>query len=47
MRGKPAFIFRPMVNDADVWEAFRIMVGDGVKPIVNISELMVELRRLG
>ncbi len=47
MRGKPAFIFRPLVNEPDVLEAFRIMVGDGVKPIASISELMAELKRLG
>jgi len=43
-RGKPAFIFKPMVNDAGVLEAFGIMVGDGVKPIASVGEL---LRALG
>jgi len=45
-RGKPAFIFRPLVNDPDVLKAFGIMVGDGVKPIASISELLAELKRL-
>jgi predicted Rossmann fold nucleotide-binding protein DprA/Smf involved in DNA uptake len=44
--GKPAFIFKPLVNDGDVWEAFEVMVSDGVKPISGIGELLVELRRL-
>jgi predicted Rossmann fold nucleotide-binding protein DprA/Smf involved in DNA uptake len=44
--GKPAFIFKPLVNEPDVLEAFRIMAGDGVKPVSSISELMVELKRL-
>jgi len=47
MRGKPAFIFKPLVNDPGVLEAFRIMVGDGVKPIASVGELMVRLRVLG
>ena len=46
MRGKPAFIFKPLVNDSDVWEAFGIMVGGGVKPIASVSELFAELKRL-
>jgi len=40
MRGRPAFIFKPLVNDADVWEAFRIMVSDGVVPVSGIGELL-------
>jgi len=47
MRGKPAFIFKPLVNDADVWEAFGIMVSDGVAPVSGIGELMVRLSALG
>jgi len=47
MRGKPAFIFKPLVNDADVWEAFGIMVSDGVVPVSGIGELMVRLSALG
>jgi len=44
--GKPAFIFKPMVNDIDVWEAFMVMVSDGVKPVSSVGELLVELKRL-
>ena len=53
LRGKPAFIFKPLVNEPDVLEAFRIMVNDGVKPIASISELLgvlglvLQRRRLG
>jgi hypothetical protein len=39
-RGKPAFIFKPLVDDKDVIEAFNIMVRDGVKPVSSIDELM-------
>jgi len=46
MRGKPAFIFKPIVNDADVWKAFEIMVSGGVRPIASVSELFAELKRL-
>jgi len=46
MRGKPAFIFRPLTNEPDILEAFRIMVEDGVKPVSSISELLTELKRL-
>jgi len=46
-RGKPAFIFKPLVNEPDVLEAFRIMVSDGVVPVSGIGELMVRLRALG
>jgi len=46
MRGKPAFIFKPLVNDPDVLEAFRIMVGDGVSPVSSVGELLSELKRL-
>jgi len=51
--GKPAFIFKPLVNEPDVLEAFRIMVNDGVKPIASVSELLgvlglvLQRRRLG
>jgi predicted Rossmann fold nucleotide-binding protein DprA/Smf involved in DNA uptake len=45
-RGKPAFIFRPLTNEPDVLEAFRIMVEDGVKPVSSISGLLAELKRL-
>ena len=44
--GKPAFIFKPLVNDGDVWEAFEVMVSDGVKPVSSVGELLVELKRL-
>jgi predicted Rossmann fold nucleotide-binding protein DprA/Smf involved in DNA uptake len=44
--GKPAFIFKPLVNEPDVWEAFMVMVGGGVKPIASVSELFIELKRL-
>ena len=47
MRGRPAFIFKPLVNDDDVWEAFGIMVSDGVVPVSGIGELMARLRALG
>ena len=46
-RGKPAFIFKPLVNDRDVLKAYEIMVRDGVKPVNSIEELMVYLRQLG
>jgi hypothetical protein len=45
-RGKPAFIFKPLVNDKDVIEAFNIMVKDGVKPVESIEELVTHLKRL-
>jgi hypothetical protein len=47
MRGKPAFIFKPMVDEPDVWEAFRVMVGGGVVPVSGIGELVDRLKRLG
>jgi len=40
MRGKPAFIFKPLVNEPDVIEAYRIMVSGGVKPIASVNELL-------
>jgi predicted Rossmann fold nucleotide-binding protein DprA/Smf involved in DNA uptake len=43
--GKPAFIFKPLVNEPDVLEAFGVMVNDGVKPIASVSELFAELKR--
>jgi len=46
-RGKPAFIFKPLVNDRDVQEAFEIMIRDGVKPVESIEELITHLKRLG
>jgi predicted Rossmann fold nucleotide-binding protein DprA/Smf involved in DNA uptake len=46
-RGKPAFIFKPLINDRDVLEAFEIMVRDGVKPIESIEELIMHLKQLG
>jgi predicted Rossmann fold nucleotide-binding protein DprA/Smf involved in DNA uptake len=46
-KGKPAFIFKPLVNDRDVLKAYEIMVRDGVKPVDSIEELMVYLRQLG
>ena len=46
-RGKPAFIFKPLVNDKDVLEAFNIMVKDGVKPVESIEELIEHLKQLG
>jgi predicted Rossmann fold nucleotide-binding protein DprA/Smf involved in DNA uptake len=46
-RGKPAFIFKPLVNDKDVIEAFEIMVKDGVKPVESIEELIQHLKQLG
>ena len=46
MRGKPAFIFKPLVNDLDVLEAFMIMVGDGVRPVSSVGEFLSELKRL-
>jgi len=53
MRGKPAFIFKPLVNEPGVWEAFGVMVNDGVVPIASVSELLgvlglvLQRRRLG
>jgi len=53
MRGKPAFIFKPLVNEPDVLEAFGVMVSGGVKPIASVSELLgvlelvLQRRRLG
>ena len=46
-RGKPVFIFKPLVNDKDVLEAFNIMVKDGVKPVESIEELIEHLKQLG
>jgi hypothetical protein len=40
LEGKPAFIFKPLVNDKDVIEAFEIMVKDGVTPVSSIEELI-------
>ena len=51
--GKPAFIFKPIVNEPGVWEAFGVMVNDGVVPIASVSELLgvlelvLQRRRLG
>jgi predicted Rossmann-fold nucleotide-binding protein len=49
MRGKPAFIFKPLVNEPDVLEAFGVMVSGGVVPIASVSELLgvLQHRRLG
>ena len=44
--GKPAFIFKPLVNEPGVLEAFGVMVSGGVKPIASVSELFTELKRL-
>jgi predicted Rossmann fold nucleotide-binding protein DprA/Smf involved in DNA uptake len=45
-KGKPAFIFKPLVNDKDVLEAFNIMVKDGVKSVESIEELIMHLKQL-
>jgi predicted Rossmann fold nucleotide-binding protein DprA/Smf involved in DNA uptake len=39
-RGKPAYIFRPLVDDADVWAAFDIITREGAVPVSSIDELM-------
>ena len=46
-KGKQAFIFKPLVDDKDVLEAFNIMVKDGVKPVESIEELIEHLKQLG
>jgi len=46
-KDKPAFIFKPLVDDKDVLEAFNIMVKDGVKPVESIEELIEHLKQLG
>jgi predicted Rossmann fold nucleotide-binding protein DprA/Smf involved in DNA uptake len=46
-KGKPAFIFKPLVDDKDVIEAYSIMIKDGVKPVESIEELIEHLKQLG
>jgi len=38
--GKRAYIFKPLVNDADVWGAFDILVKRGAIVVSSIDELM-------
>ena len=45
-RGIPAFILRPVVNEPDVLEAFRIITRDGAVPVGGIEELVGRLRGL-
>ncbi len=45
-RGVPAFILRPVVNEPDVLEAFRIITRDGAVPVGGIEELVGRLRGL-
>jgi len=45
-RGVPVFILRPVVNEPDVLEAFRIITRDGAVPVDSIEELVGRLRRL-
>jgi len=44
--GRPAFVFKPLVRDGDVWEAFEEFVGSGAVPVGSIGELLGRLRGL-
>jgi predicted Rossmann fold nucleotide-binding protein DprA/Smf involved in DNA uptake len=44
--GRPVFVFKPLVVDVDVHEAFRIFVESGAVPVGSIDELVTRLRGL-
>jgi predicted Rossmann fold nucleotide-binding protein DprA/Smf involved in DNA uptake len=44
--GRRVFIFRPLVGDVDVHEAFRVFVQNGAVPVGSIDELLARLRGL-
>jgi hypothetical protein len=44
--GRRVFVFKPLVADVDVHEAFRIFVGSGAVPVGSIGELLARLRGL-
>jgi predicted Rossmann fold nucleotide-binding protein DprA/Smf involved in DNA uptake len=41
---KHAYIFKPLVDDADVWEAFNILVKRGAIVVSSIDDLIQRLR---
>lgn len=45
-RGVPVFILRPVANEPNVLEAFRIITRDGAVPVGSIEELVGRLRGL-
>ncbi len=45
-RGVPVFILRPVANEPDVLEAFRIITRDGAVPVSSVEELVGRLRGL-
>jgi predicted Rossmann fold nucleotide-binding protein DprA/Smf involved in DNA uptake len=44
--GRPAFVFKPLVVDVDVHEAFEEFVRSGAVPVGSIDELLARLRGL-
>jgi len=44
--GRRVFIFKPLVGDVEVHEAFRVFVGSGAVPVGSIDELLARLRGL-
>jgi predicted Rossmann fold nucleotide-binding protein DprA/Smf involved in DNA uptake len=44
--GRRVFIFKPLVVDVDVHEAFRVFVQNGAVPVGSIDELLARLRGL-
>jgi predicted Rossmann fold nucleotide-binding protein DprA/Smf involved in DNA uptake len=44
--GRRVFIFKPLVGDVDVHEAFRVFVRNGAVPVGSIDELLARLRGL-
>jgi DNA processing protein len=44
--GRSAFVFKPLVTDVDVHEAFEEFVKSGVVPVGSIDELLARLRGL-
>ena len=44
--GRPVFVFKPLIVDVDVHEAFRVFVRDGASPVSSIDELLMRLRGL-
>ncbi len=44
--GRRVFVFKPLVEDVDVHEAFRVFVESGAVPVGSIDELLAMLRGL-
>jgi len=44
--GRRVFVFKPLVGDGDVHEAFRVFVESGVTPVGSVNELLARLRGL-